>query len=54
MTALVPALYTDSNGDEVEFSDENSGLFIKKPITYEMMKLSIPKDCLAFQAGEVL
>mmetsp|Transcript_33134 Transcript_33134/g.32262 ORF Transcript_33134/g.32262 Transcript_33134/m.32262 type:complete len:115 (+) Transcript_33134:171-515(+) len=47
ITGLVPGLYTNDQGEEVDYVDERAGLFIQKADTYEMYKLQIPKDCLA-------
>jgi hypothetical protein len=40
-------MYINEKGEEVDFQDKESGLFIKKADTYEVMKFPIPKDCLA-------
>jgi len=51
LTGLTSAMYFDKNGNEVEFKDPESGLFVQKR-SAEIKKAAIPKDCLAFQIGE--
>jgi len=47
LTALTSAMYIDKNGKIVDFTDDETGLFIKKR-TADIMKAAIPKDCLGF------
>lgn len=51
LTGLCSAMYIDKDGKIVDFSDDESGLFIRKRDAV-MVRAPIPKDCLAFQIGE--
>jgi isopenicillin N synthase-like dioxygenase len=51
LTGLCSAMYFDKQGNEVDFKDPESGLFVQKR-SDEVKKAAIPKDCLAFQIGE--
>jgi hypothetical protein len=48
LSGLVPALYTDDNGNEISISDPHFGLYITEAQSGEKIKFSFPKDCLAF------
>lgn len=52
ITALVPAIWLDEEtGEEVQPASSSGGLFIKSR-SGEIVRVSIPSDCLAFQIGE--
>ena len=45
LTCLTPALYTDHNGHEIEWSDPETGLHGQTK-SGEVVKVNVPKDCL--------
>lgn len=56
ITGLTSAMYLDENQPDVELEtvgDAKSGLYIKNR-GGNMVKVDIPRDCLAFQTGEAL
>lgn len=50
ITALTPAMYVDSNGNETSIKTNSGGLFAKNRFG-EMTKVTIPPKMLAFQLG---
>lgn len=53
LTCLTPALYTDSEGQEVNYSDPNVGLHGQTK-DGSVIKVCVPKDCMIIQIGEAL
>jgi isopenicillin N synthase-like dioxygenase len=53
ITGLTSAMYFDESGKEVPSPDHSSGLYIRNR-NGDIIKASIPSDCLAFQMGEAL
>lgn len=53
LTGLTRAMLFDKDGNEVASSDPKAGLFIKNR-KGDVVKVTIPDDCLAFQTGEAL
>ena len=53
LTCLTPALYTDLNGNEVNYSDPNVGLHGQTK-DGNVIKVCVPKDCMIIQIGEAL
>ena len=51
LTGLVSAIYIDSSGAEVPNADPSAGLYILSR-RGELVKVSIPADCVAYQIGE--
>mmetsp|Transcript_37974 Transcript_37974/g.77293 ORF Transcript_37974/g.77293 Transcript_37974/m.77293 type:complete len:248 (+) Transcript_37974:789-1532(+) len=51
LTGLVPAMFLDSNGNEVPCPDPSAGLYIKSR-SGDLVRVEIPPDALAFQVGE--
>lgn len=51
MTGLVPAMYLNPKGEEVPCPDPKAGLYIKSR-KGDLVRVSVPKNCLAFQIGE--
>jgi len=51
LTGLVPAIFMDQKGNVVPSPDPKSGLYIRSR-QGDMVKASIPANCLAFQIGE--
>ncbi len=51
MTGLVPAMYVDTNGQEIACPDPDAGLYIKSR-KGELIHVNVPHDALAFQIGE--
>ena len=52
LTSLISSMYVDKDGKELNFTETEGGLFAKNRLS-EAAKISIPKDMLAFQLGEV-
>eukprot|EP00347_Sterkiella_histriomuscorum_P012868 403366914 len=53
ITGLIPGTFIDKQGKvHEEFNDPEAGLFIQKR-DYQILKLDIPRDCIAFQLGEL-
>lgn len=53
LTCLTPALYTDSTGQEIEWSDPAVGLHGQTK-DGEVVKVRVPKDCMIVQIGEAM
>ena len=53
LTCLTPALYTNCKGEEIDWSDPESGLHAQTK-SGEIVKLLVPKDCLIIQVGEAM
>lgn len=53
LTCLTPALYTDHNGEEIQWSDPAVGLHGQTK-TGEVVKVNVPKDCMIVQIGEAM
>jgi isopenicillin N synthase-like dioxygenase len=53
ITGLISAMYFDKSGEEVPNPDPSAGLYIRNR-NGDIIKASIPPDCLAFQMGEAL
>jgi isopenicillin N synthase-like dioxygenase len=51
LTGLVPAMYLNPKGEEVPCPDPKAGLYIKSR-KGDLVRVSVPKNCLAFQIGE--
>ena len=51
LTGLVPAMYIDSRGNEIDCPDTSAGLYITSR-KGKVVHVNIPTDCLAFQIGE--
>jgi hypothetical protein len=51
LTGLTSAMFLNEEGEEFLNTDPNSGLYVRNRRS-ELIKISIPKDCIAFQIGE--
>jgi len=51
LTALIPAMFLDEKGDEVDAPDSDAGLYIKSR-KGTVVKAAVPPSCIAFQIGE--
>lgn len=51
LTGLVPAMYLDCDGKQVESPDPSAGLYIKSR-SGELVHVKLPNDAIAFQVGE--
>jgi isopenicillin N synthase-like dioxygenase len=53
LTCLTPALYTDTQGREIDWSDPAVGLHGQTK-SGEVVKVVVPKDCMILQIGEAM
>jgi len=51
LTGLVPAMFMDDKGNQVASPDPKAGLYVRSR-SGDIVKVSIPSNCLAFQIGE--
>ena len=51
LTGLIPAMYLDLHGNEVECPDESAGLYIKSR-NGDLKHVQLPINSIAFQIGE--
>jgi isopenicillin N synthase-like dioxygenase len=51
LTGLTSAMYMDSNGNVVQNTDPQAGLYVRNRKS-ELLKVNIPVDCIGFQIGE--